>query len=195
MPVPLEGERDVAQLDAGGVRHRRRVVLERQRPSHDRRASVGTDDPVHLDRLDPAVAVRVFDGDAAVHDLADPRPQPEVDRRMPARAVAEKRHQAFMFQRDAVHAVGVGKDDRRRTVVGEDDEPLARRRAGGLGGHVDAETAEHLDARGMEPLAGQPLRRLRVRFQDDDLGAAAREGQGRGRPDRAGTYDGDIEVF
>jgi hypothetical protein len=47
----------------------------------------------------------------------------------------------------------------------------------------------------MQPFAGQPLRRLRVRLEDDDLGTAAREGQGRGRPDRAGADDGYVELF
>jgi len=70
------------------------------------------------------------------------------------------------------------------------DEPLDRH-AGRLEGRPDAEVFQRGHALRLDQHAGAECRQRRVFFEDVDLVAVPRQGDGRGQPRRARTHDAD----
>ena len=107
---------------------------------------------------------------------------------------AQRFHQRLVPATVSEGPVAVGQEAGRGAVVGKHHEALAAGVLGDLARQIDAELAQHLDRRGVEPLARQAPGRARIGLAQRHPGTPPRMGQGRDRADRPGADHRHIVV-
>ena len=188
MAVALERQPHIVQRDSEHLRVGLWPRGQAQRPPHHRGSTVRSDNQLGRDRSGFTVA---GEGDPVVFDAAHTRVHHQVDTRLVLDCLAQPRDQPLVFPRHALTPVGIGKEYRLRSVLGEHDEPLPRSAVGLLIG-LNSQFVEHPHRRRMQPLARQPLGGVRIRLQHGDRVAVPGVSKRAEAADRAGADYGDV---